>query len=137
MHHQVSQSTRAVASTARTDWLAPKLRFSTSVARWDRPTKKQLNALVNKSMPSNMRRLVYNTVKMGKSHCRIQIPVFWTEGKEDGKPACSRDSNSAKKKKTANCFRRGLAIGHKTFTPDRSIFYLVIAGCYGMPIIVH
>ena len=77
------------------------------------PTKK--NVVVNKSMPSNMRGPVYNAVEMVKLHWRIQIPVYL--GEEEGKPAYFWDTNSSKK--TANCFRRGLAIGHKIFTPDQ------------------
>ena len=38
--------------------------------------KKKLNAVVNMSMPSNIRGPVYNTMKMGNLHWRIQIPLF-------------------------------------------------------------
>ena len=55
-----------VVCAARTDKLPPKLRFITSVARRGRPTKKQLNGVINKSRPPNMRGPVYNTVKWGR-----------------------------------------------------------------------
>ena len=86
MHHQLSKSTKAVASTTRMDLMAPEWRFITSVARWDKPARKQLNAVVNKSRPPNMRGPVYKTVKMDKVHWRIQTSDFWGWGGGGGEP---------------------------------------------------
>ena len=66
-----------VESAARMNKLPPKWRFIASVARQGRPTKIQLNVVINESRIPNMRRPVYNAVKMGKLLRQIHPPDFF------------------------------------------------------------